>query len=51
MLIHSKKASAEEDLDLVKFIRNQRLSLILIYSLMTKDQRMFAAKLAESVLS
>ena len=46
-----KKASAEEDLDLVKFIRNQRLSLISIFSLMTKDQRKFAAKLAESVLS
>ena len=50
-MINSKRASPEEDLDLVKFIINQRLSLISIYSLMTKDQRKFAVKLAETVLS
>jgi hypothetical protein len=47
----SKNGShVEHDLDIVKFIRTQRMNSICLKSLLTIDQRKFAAKLAESVL-
>ncbi len=37
-------------MDIVKFIRSQRIAKICMFSLLTDDQRKFARRLAESVL-
>ncbi len=49
-MMTSKKANVEKDLDIVRLIRSQRFNSICLQSLLTKDQRKFADKLADSVL-
>ena len=49
-MIKSKKANVLEDLDIVKFIRTQRVNSICLKSLLTNDQMKFVEKLADSVL-
>lgn len=38
-------------MDLLKFIKNQRLSNVSFYALLSDDRRKFAKKIAESIIS
>jgi len=49
-MLKSKQANVDGDLDIVKFLRDQRFTKICLSSLLTEDQRKFTSRLADSVL-
>jgi len=50
-LLESKRANVENELDIVNFIRNQRITKVFWATLLTEDQRKFTNRLVDSVLS